>query len=404
MPTNSLTDHKCKAAKPREKPYKLFDGHGLYLAVTTAGGKLWRVAYRLGGKPQTASIGPYPLVSLADARAKRDELRAKLLNGQPVKLGKAKRTITFDTASADFWETRKDLSPDYRMNAENAIKRHLSPKIGSTPISIIDRAMMLDALKAMDAAGLYDYVRKTRMWAGQVFEWAVEHGHCETNPCALINPKLAFSRVKVKNMAALEINEVRAFMDRLALDGVIQSAQACRLLALTGMRTKELRSMRWAEIDGDLLRIPDSRMKKDLDLLVPLSRQSLSILANMRARSKGSEFVFPNDRRLDRPMSENAVLYLIGRLGYAGRMTGHGWRSVLSTWCNEQGFNPDAIERQLAHVPSDKVRGIYNRAEFMPERRRMMQAWADWLLPDRLSKALHGSASSDASTGSSVSA
>lgn len=381
MPTNTLTDHKCKSARPREKDYKLFDGHGLHLVITKAGGKIWRMAYRKDGKPQTASLGPYPLLSLADARVKRDALRAKLLSGESIKHVKVRDLLTFDQASSAYWATRKDLSADYLMNAENAIKRHLSPKIGSTQIASLTRADMLEALKAMDAAGLHVYVRKTRMWAGQVFDWAVEHGHCAINPCAMINPKLAFSRVKVVNMAALELSEVRAFMDRLELEGVIQSAQACRLLALTGMRTKELRGMKWDMVDVDLMRVPDSLMKKELDLLVPLSRQALEILDNMRKRSKGSEYVFPNDRRLDRAMSENAVLYLIGRMGYGGKMTGHGWRSVLSTWANEAGFNPDAIERQLAHVPGDKVRGIYNRAEYLPERRAMLQAWADWLLP-----------------------
>lgn len=169
-------------------------------------------------------------------------------------------------------------------------------------------------------------------------------------------------------------------MKRLELEGLIQSAQACRLMALTAVRTKELRLMRWTDIDGDLLRIPKDRMKKELDLLVPLSRQAIEIIENLRARSN-SEYLFPNARRLDRPMSENAVLYLIGRMGYGKEMTGHGWRTAMSTWANEAGFNADAIERQLAHVPGDKIRGIYNRAEYLSERRRMLQAWADWLIP-----------------------
>lgn len=392
MPINTLTDHKCRSAKPAEKEYKLFDGHGLYLAVTKAGGKHWRMAYRVAGKAQTATLGPYPLLSLAQARIERDALRLKLLQGEPLKAAKPKATLTLEQASAQYWATRKDLSDNYKMNAENAISRHLLPTLGSRPLDSITRAEMLEALKAMDASGLHVYVRKTRMWAGQVFDWGVEHGHCTVNPCALINPKLAFARAKVVSMAALEITEVPAFMERLALEGVIQSAQACRLLALTGLRTKELRGMQWQHIDGDLLRVPDSLMKKELDLLVPLSAQAMAILDNMKKRSKGSVYVFPNDRRLDRPMSENAVLYLIGRMGYAGRMTGHGWRSVLSTWANERGFRADAIERQLAHVPGDKVRGIYNRAEYLPERRAMLQAWADWLLkPALIESAANGS-------------
>ena len=381
MGINNLTDAKCKAAKPREKLYKLSDGHGLHLAVTPAGGKLWRMAYRVDGRSQLASFGPYPLLSLAAARAERDALRLKLLKGEPTKTPKVKSSITFQEASDTYWATRQDLTSDYRANAEAALARHIFPRLGAKPIRTIDRSALLEVLKTMDAAGLTVFVRKTRMWASQVWDWAVEHGHADTNPAALIDPKKAFSRSRVVNMAALELPEVAGFMARLDLEGVIQSAQACRLMALTGLRTQELRGLRFEEWDGDLLRIPDSRMKKDLDLLVPLSSQAKAILENMRARSRGSVYVFPNDRRQDRPMSENAVLYLIGRIGYAGKMTGHGWRSVLSTWANEAGFNPDAIERQLAHVPGDKVRGIYNRAEYLDIRKQMLQAWADWLMP-----------------------
>jgi integrase len=161
---------------------------------------------------------------------------------------------------------------------------------------------------------------------------------------------------------------------------VILSAMACKLLALTWTRTQELRLMEWSEIDGDLWRIPAGKMKRRRDHLVPLSRQALVLLDNLRVRQRGSVYVFPNDRRLDRPMSENAILYLIGRMGYGGRMTGHGWRTVASTWANEAGYNRDWIERQLAHSPDDKVRSTYNRAEYLTDRRVMLQAWGDWLM------------------------
>ena len=382
MPTNSLTDHKCKSAKPKDKPYKLFDGHGLYLYVAPTGSKLWRMAFRVEGKPQTSSFGPYPLLTLAEARVKRDALRAALLNGEPVKEQKPKPTLTVEQSCESFWSGRADVSDNYRMNALHAMQRHVYPVLGAKPIGDVDRAMVLDALSRMNAAGLLVYVRRVRVWLGQVFDWAVEHGHCATNPCSAIDPKKAFSKAKVESFAALTLPEIKPFMARLELEGVIQSAIACRLLALTGVRTNELRCMEWSEIDGDLWRIPAARMKKGNDHLVPLSRQALALIEHMRARSKGSKYVFPNDRRIDRPMSENAILYLIGRMGYAGKMTGHGWRSVLSTWANEAGFDKDAIERQLAHVPANRVRGIYNRAEFLPVRRAMLQAWADWLLPE----------------------
>lgn len=381
--TNKLTDHKIKAIKPSGKPKKHFDGGGLYLYVSAAGSKSWRFTYRQDKKPQTLTFGPYPLVTLAEARVKRDDAKRAMLAGAPVKAVPAKvpTSITLSAACDAYFLTRKDLSPSYLMNFENALKRHILPVLGDRPVGGLTRADVLEALNKMDAAGLHVYVRKTRMWLGQVFDWCVEQEHCETNPCALIRPDKAFTRAVVESFAALELREVPAFMERLDLEGEIQSALACRLLALTWTRTAELRGMLWKEIEGDVWRIPAGRMKRRRDHVVPLSRQALGIIEKMRARSKGSEYVFPNDRRLDRPMSENAILYLLGRMGYGGKMTGHGFRSVASTWANERGYGKDAIEKQLAHSPDDKIRAVYNRADFMPERVAMMQAYADWLMP-----------------------
>lgn len=386
MPTtNKLTDHKIKAIKPTGKPAKISDGGGLYLFVTPAGAKVWRMSYRVDKKPQTLTFGPYPLVTLAEARVKRDDAKRAMLAGAPVKAvpTKVPTSITLSAACDAYFLTRKDLSPSYLMNFENALKRHILPVLGDRPVGSLTRADVLEALNKMDAAGLHVYVRKTRMWLGQVFDWCVEQEHCETNPCALIRPNKAFTRAVVESFAALELREVPAFMERLDLEGEIQSALACRLLALTWTRTAELRGMLWKEIEGDVWRIPASRMKRRRDHVVPLSKQALVIIEKMRARSKGSEYVFPNDRRLDRPMSENSVLYLIGRMGYGQKMTGHGWRTVASTWANENGNGKDAIEKQLAHSPDDKVRAVYNRADFMPERAAMLQAYADWLMPGR---------------------
>lgn len=407
MPTNSLSDSQCRAAKPRDKAYKLFDGHGLHLAVLPTGTKTWRLAYRVEVdgklKPQTATLGQYPVVTLAEAREKRDELRKRLQAGESVKEPAAgTRRIRLRDASEQYWPGRQDMDPKSLLNAQNALERYILPKLGDAFVDEIESTQVLEALKVVDAAGKFSYVRKIRGWLSAVFDWAVANGYAKINPCELINPRKAFGRRKTQGFAALEITEVPEFMKRLAMEGLLQSVLACQLLGLTGVRTKELRFMRRDEIDGALWRIPGEKMKKDLDLLVPLSRQSLAIINHMLARNPGSVYVFPNERDLNRPMSENAILYLIGRIGYAGVMTGHGWRKVMSTWLNEHGFDKDAIERQLAHVPGDKIRGIYNRAEFMPERRRMMQAWADWLLPDEVAKALHAPASSDTSTASSA--
>ena len=381
MPTNTLTDAKCKGAKPAGKAYKLFDGGGLFLWVSPSGEKRWRLAYRLGGKQQTMALGAYPVLSLADARARRDAVKGLLLAGDdPMReRHSAKIGMTLADSVSAYWGGRLDVSDGYRANALRGIEMHVLPALGCRDVRSITREDLLVELRRMDAAGLAVYVRRVRMWLSQVFDWAVENGYMEINHADLIKPEKAFSRKKTSHFAALDLNDLPDFMARLSIEREIQSVLACRLLMLTWTRTTELRMMEWAEIDGDLWRLPAGKMKREKDHLVPLSTQALEILKTMKARSRGSAYVFPSEYRTDRPMSENSVLYLIYRMGYKGRMTGHGWRSVASTWANERGFKPDAIERQLAHTPDNKVRSAYNRAEYLPERRAMLQDWADYL-------------------------
>jgi len=381
MPTNTLTDSACKRAAALDSPIKLFDGHGLYLFVSPAGGKRWRMAYRVAGKPQTATFGPYPSISLADARKRRDELRARLAAGESPKAQSAVGAMPFRAACEAYWAGRSDVSDGYRDNALRGLELHLWPALGTTPVGQITRALLLEPLLRMDAAGKHVYVRKVRMWAGQVFDWAVERGVSAGNPASAIRPEKAFGRSHVESFAALELGDVRPFMERLAFEGQdLGSVLACKLMALTWARTQEIRMMRWEQIEGALWRVPKKVMKRRRVHLVPLSRQALALLDVLRSRGNG-QYVFQADHRGDRPISENTVLALIARMGYRGRMTGHGWRSVASTWANEAGFNPDAIERQLSHAPDDDVRAVYNRAEYFEIRKKMMQAWADWLLP-----------------------
>lgn len=383
MPTNSLTDARCRAAKSDGKAAKLFDGGGLHLYLSPTGSKTWRLAYRVDGKPQTLTLGPYPAVGLAEARQKRDQAKAKLREGADPKPKRERVTMTLERASETYWAGRKDLSAAYVANATRAIEMHVLPMLGQRPIGQITREELLEALMHLDAAGKHEYVRKVRMWLGQVWDWAIEQGEATINPARLIRPEKAFGKSKVEHFAALELTDMPGFMERLSMEKELQSVLACKLLALTWVRTNELRMMEWSEIDGDIWRIPEEKMKRRRDHLIPLSKQALDLLGQLQARSRGSKYVFPNDLRIDRPMSENAVLYLIGRIGYKGMMTGHGFRTVGSTWANEGGYNADAIERQLAHAPEDKVRASYNRAEFLPERRKMLNDWADWLIPDQ---------------------
>lgn len=378
MATNKLSDHQCRTAKPKEKPYKISDGHGMYLYVSTTGAKVWRMGYRLDGKEQTQVLGPYPLLSLADARTKRDEFRRKLLDGVDLK-AKPKKVVTFSEAVALYWAGRKDVSERYRENATRGLEMHLEYAIGRDDIGTVTREKLLELLMKLDNQGKHVYARRVRVWAGQIFDWAVEQGHCKENPATQIKPEKAFGRKPVEHHAAIKLSEVPIFMGRLAMESELQSAMACRFLALTWVRTQEMRFMVWSEIEGDLWRIPKQRMKKGREHLVPLSTQALEVLAKMKQRSRGSDYVFASDLRNDRPISENTVLYLLARMGYKGQLTGHGFRTLGSTWANENEYNRDWIELQLAHAEENDVRGAYNQAQYLEPRRKMLQDWAQWL-------------------------
>lgn len=385
MPTNTLTDARCKGAKATDKPYKLFDGGGLFLFVSSTGGKSWRHAYRFAGKPQTITYGPYPEVSLADARKRRDEVKAMLRAGEdPMaqrREAKNRQKMTLRAAANAYWNGRQDLSPGYVANALAGITNHLGELLDKD-VGEIDREALITELARMDARGLFSYVRKVRMWSGQVFEWCVEHDLMEINPAPLIRPEKAFGKRKTQHFASLPLNEVPEFLERLSLEQNTQAVIACRLLAITWVRTGELRLMEECEVDFQrrLWVIPASKMKRDRDHHVPLTDQAIAIIRDLQARKRpNARYLFGHPSRLDRPMSENAVLSVIYRLGYKGRMTGHGWRTAASTWANEHGFSPDAIERQLSHKPGDQIRAVYNRAEYLTERREIMQAWANWL-------------------------
>lgn len=380
MPSNKLTIGQVKAAAPRERPYKLFDGEGLYLYVTPAGGRFWRLQYRVAGKSQTKSLGPFPGVSLADARKAAQEFRSS---------PKAARSgMTLAKASETFWAGRKDLSSSYLANAMAAINSHLVPTLGNRPIGAITRADLLEALNVMDARGLHDYVRKTRMWVSQVFEWAIEQGYATENPAAAIRPARAFGKRPVKHHAAVPLRELPELLQRLSIEPRTDAVLATWLLIYTWVRTAELRMATWGEFEGEVWKIPATRMKRGIEHWVPLSTQAQAIIAEVRERRR-SEYLFPNGRTHLRPMSENAILALLARMGYRNRQTGHGFRSQGSTWANEGGHNPDAIEYQLAHRPEDEVRAAYNHAKYWDQRRSLLQAWADWVeSQSRLAEAL----------------
>jgi integrase len=405
MPTNTLSDNDCRKAEPRAKAFKLFDGNGLYLWVSPKGAKVWRQAYRFAGKPDTLVHGAYPLITLKAARELRDEALRKLAAGMDPKAAQAQaapaaglKTITLLQASETFWDGKGDISDDYRANAKRGIELHLGPALGKRDIRTITREDLLEALNAMDAAGKHVYVRKVRMWASQVWHWAVEQKFADSNVPDTINPRRAFGKKKVRHFASLHERDFGAFWRRVHLEDDLLSVMAAKLLAYTMSRTKEVRFMEWTEIDAfaPLLaaggrgplpdpaqawtwEVPEGKMKRSRAHVVPLPRQAREVLLKLWARRRTSKYVLPAEHREDRTISENTVLALIERIGYKGVMTGHGFRSVASTWGNERGYNSDWIERQLSHVEENKVRGAYNKAEYLAGRRKLLQELSDWI-------------------------
>lgn len=406
MPTNTLTDNQCRKAAPAEKEQKLFDGNGLYLWISPKGSKVWRQAYRRpsDGKPDTLVHGRYPLITLAQAREKRDDALRQLAAGtdpkasaKPAAPAEAVKSITVGDASDTFWNGKGDISVGYRENAKRGLELHLAA-LWTRDVRSITREELLDQLNAMDAAGKHVYVRKVRMWASQVWNWAVEQKYADANVPDTINPKRAFGKKKVKHFAALHERDFPAFWRRVHMEQDLLSVLAAQILAYTMVRTKEMRFMEWEEIDAfaDLFKagqrgplpdvdkdwlweVPEGKMKRSKAHLIPLPRQARVVLLKLWARWRGSKYVFPAEHRLDRTISENTVLALIARIGYKGVMTGHGFRSVASTWGNERGYNADWIERQLAHVEDNKVRGAYNKAEYLAGRKKLLQELADWM-------------------------
>lgn len=376
---NKLTDARVRAIKAGGKASKHSDGGFLYLFVTPTGVKSWRVGYRLNGVEQTATLGLYPDVSLAEARVKRDDLKARLRRGEDPRAVRTRDVPTLKAVVEAYWAGRQDVTEDYRSDALACMVSTFYPTLGRRPVNTIEQDDVMAALGRLNDAEKFDYVRKARGWLSQALDYAIQHKWVRHNVAAGINPRRAFGRKRVEHFASVGLHEVGDLLKRLDLEGDLISVLACRFIALTWVRTKEARHARFADIRDGVWVIEEHVMKKRREHVVPLSAQALALVEKLRAMQTGSEYLFPGGRGVDRPISDTAVLALIHRIGYRGRMTGHGWRSVASTWANEAGYSPDAIERQLAHAPGDKVRSAYNRAQFMAERREMLAAWGQWL-------------------------
>lgn len=385
-----LTEIAIKNAKPGTSVKKLADGNGLVLLVYPNGSKYWAYRYRYMGKEKTLSLGVYPKVRLAEARLKLADARRLISEGQdPSEARKASRRQAIVAAENNFegiareWADMKGpaWTPRYAKCVIRRLENDIFPLLGPRPIKDIGAPELLSVVRVIEKRGASELANRTMQTCGQIFMYAIATGRADRNPANDLQGALK-THVK-KHFAHLKAIELPEFLEKLrAYDGHPQTKLALTLLVLTFVRTTELRGATWDEIDLENAewRIPAERMKMRRDHLVPLSRQAVAAFVELKRLNGQWKYAFPNSHKPIKHMSENAVLYALYRLGYHGRATGHGFRHTASTILNETGlFSGDAIERQLAHISGNKVRGAYNHAQYLPERRTMMQWWADYL-------------------------
>ena len=382
-----LNDTRVRSAKSREKAFKLSDERGLFLLVMPTGSRLWRLKYRVNGREKLISLGAYPDVTLKRAREKRDAARRLIADGiDPSVQRKAERAAlaqSFEGVAKEWLELQtKSLAPETISILTARLDSGLYPYIGSRPISAITAQEVLSALRRIESRGRHEAAHRVRALAGRVFRYAVATGRAQHDVAADLIGALA--PVKSKNFASV-IDPVRVGELIRAIHGYSGhpvTALALKLAPLVFVRPGELRAAEWTEFDlvNAEWRIPGERMKMGEPHVVPLSRQALAILHELQPLARGGKYLFPSLRTRDRPMSDNTINAALRRMGYTSEeQTGHGFRSMASTLLNEQGFPPDVIELQLAHTERNKVRAAYNKAQRLPERRKMMQAWADYL-------------------------
>jgi integrase len=386
-----LNDTRVRTTKPCQRPIKLSDSGGLYLLIAPHGSKLWRLAYRFGGKQKTLAIGAYPTFTLKAARDKREEAKRLLANGiDPSTQRRLDKQITStgNKFKAVAEEVLAKLEKEGRTDVTLTKKRWLLdfayPAIGHRPIAEITAPEVLSVLRRVEARGRYETARRLRSTCGTIFRYAIATGRAERDPSADLRG--ALTSPKVNHRAAIVdpvgIGALLRAID--GYDGLPMTKAALRLAPLVFVRPGELRHAEWLEFDlaAAEWRIPSAKMKMRRPHRVPLSRQALDVLRDLQPMSGGGRFLFPSVRSTVRPMSENTLNAALRRLGYGtDEMTTHGFRTMASTRLNEMsGWNPDAIERQLAHQEQDDVRRAYvHAAEYWPERVKMMQAWADYL-------------------------
>ena len=384
-----LNARQIDTAKPKEKAYKLADGGGLYLLVKPNGGKYWRLKYRVAGKEKLLALGVYPEVTLADARAKREDAKRGIAGGIDPMEAKREEKIaretqlnnTFKDIALEWHSSKlKKWSAGYASDILEAFNKDVFPYIGKKPIAEIKPLELLNVLRRIEGRGATEKAKKVRQRCGEVFRYAIVTGRAEYNPAPDLTS--AMQGHESNQYPFLTAKELPDFFKALSsYSGSALVVMAARLLIITGLRTGELRGALWDEIDFNkaIWEIPASRMKMRRPHIVPLSEQALSLIGKIREITGNYPLMFPGRNDPRKTMSEASINQVFKRIGYAGRVTGHGFRHTMSTILHEQGYNTAWIETQLAHVDKNSIRGTYNHAQYLDGRREMLQWYADYM-------------------------
>ena len=371
-PDTMLHQKTIDAAKPQPKPYKLADFEGLYLQVLASGAKSWRYNHKENGKQKTKVYGRHPALSLSEARRVHIEFKSA-----PIKAA----APMFEAVMTDWLRIKLPTLSNikHQLQVAHTLERHALPKIGKMPVDTIKRADLVAVVRAVEAGGTLETAHRVAGRIRAVMDYAVDIGAIESHPADGLIRVLRPRKVQ-KPMACVPVDEVGDLLN--AIDGYPEDLTRLGLLMMAHVfvRVRELTGMRWRELVDDVWVIPADRMKLRKPHVVPLTRQTMALLEQLRAINGDSELVFQSPKAKGKPLSENTLLFALYRLGYRGHMTAHGFRSLASTVLNsESNFTPDVIERQLAHKETDAVRAAYNRAEFLPQRKDLMQWWSDWV-------------------------
>lgn len=388
----ALTDTAIKKAQPAEKQYRMPDDRGLVLLVRPNGSKLWQLRYRHEGKEKTASLGQYPDVSLAAARALRDEQRKLVASGSdPVAVKHAQRKAkavananNFEAVAREWWAHWKHArtSDHHVAQTLRRLEADVFPKIGTRPISEIEAPELVELAKDIEKRGASDLAKRSLQTCSQIFRYAIAHGKARRNPVADVKPSEILKARKVENYARIGAGELPQLLRKIeAYKGAPATRLAIKLMALTFVRTGELIGARWSEFDLEAGRwnIPAERMKMKTPHIVPLSLQALEVLRTLHTVTGSRELLFPGERDHGKPMSNNTILKALEIMGYKGTMTGHGFRGIASTVLHENEFDHMHIELQLAHAERNSVSAAYNHALYLTQRTKMMQWWGEYL-------------------------